>query len=105
MPLHIGKIIRDIAKKKGMSHAVLAKKINTTRQNIQSITNRETIDTGILKKISEVLEHDFFQYYRLNLEIKEIKQEAQKEDSESILALLHSAIDKFTRLKKSFPGK
>ena len=40
-----------------------AKKINTNRNNVYDIFTRKTIDTGLLLKIGEVLDHDFFQYY------------------------------------------
>ena len=101
MAIHIGKTIRIVLKSKGVSHSALAKKINTTRQNIQSITKGETIDTGILIKICEALEHDFFQYYRLNSEIETVKLSAKKEDIDILYDLLSSALEKISRLKKA----
>jgi hypothetical protein len=40
-----------------------AQRINTNRNNVYDIFKRETIDTGLLLKISHVLEHNFFHYY------------------------------------------
>lgn len=103
MPLHIGKIIKEVAKKKGISQATLARRINTTPQNIQSISKRQTIDTGMLQKISEVLNHDFFQYYRHGLELRENKNESQVDEAETIYQLLSLSLEKLGRLKKSLP--
>ena len=59
----IGEYIKKVLKEKGMSVTDFGKRINTHRRNIYDIFERKSIDTGLLQKISEVLEHDFFQYY------------------------------------------
>lgn len=63
MPLHIGKIIRQRLEETGMNKSEFARRINTTPQNIYGIFKRKSIDTDLLKEISQVLEYDFFQYY------------------------------------------
>ncbi|MFH1322149.1 MAG: hypothetical protein ABII90_16045 [Bacteroidota bacterium] len=63
MNLHIGKKIREIVKKSGLSVTEFAWKINYSRRNIYSIFTKESIDTGLLTRIGDVLEHDFFNYY------------------------------------------
>jgi hypothetical protein len=59
----IGKIIEKVLREKRIPVNEFAKKINTNRNNVYHIFRRETIDTGLLVKIGEILEHDFFQYY------------------------------------------
>ena len=59
----IGKIIEKVLREKRVPVTEFAKKINTNRNNVYHIFNRETIDTGLLIKIGEILDHDFFQYY------------------------------------------
>ncbi len=61
--LHIGKQIREKMKEKGISVSLFAKRINRSREAMYSIFKRKTIDTGLLQKVSTVLEYDFFQLY------------------------------------------
>ena len=46
-----------------MGATELGSLINTSKQNIYGIYKRRTIDTGLLKKISQALEWDFFALY------------------------------------------
>ena len=61
--VHIGKKIKDIWKQSRLKGTEFASSINKDRQVIYDIFKRETIDTGLLQKISKVLDHDFFVYY------------------------------------------
>jgi transcriptional regulator with XRE-family HTH domain len=61
--IHIGKIIKEVIKQKGFRQVLLAESINTSKQNLQNIFERASIDTNMLLKISKVLNHNFFQYY------------------------------------------
>lgn len=61
--VEIGKKIEEILRKKRIPIVEFAQKINTNRNNVYSIFRRKTIDTGLLLKISEILEFDFFQFY------------------------------------------
>ena len=63
MKMHIGKIIKEAVKTSGMPVTEFAKKINYSRRNIYSIFGKESIDTSLLAKISQVLEKDFFVHY------------------------------------------
>lgn len=65
MALHIGKLIEKRLKETGMTKAEFARRISKTSQNVYDIFDRETIDTGLLLKISEVLTYDFFQHYSI----------------------------------------
>ena len=63
MKVHIGKKIREVVKKSGFSVTKFAEKVNCSRRNIYSIFHKESIDTGLLTRIGDILEHDFFSYY------------------------------------------
>ena len=59
--LHVGELIIDVRKDKGIRSSDLADRINRARQTIQNIYHRESIDTDLLFAISEALDHNFFQ--------------------------------------------
>jgi transcriptional regulator with XRE-family HTH domain len=62
--VHIGKKIKQQLTVKKMSVQAFALKINTTRNNVYNIFERQSIDTELLYKICIILNHDFFQYYK-----------------------------------------
>lgn len=63
--INIGSIIEQKMIAAEMSTAKFSKLIGKTRSNAYDIFTRTTIDTELLKKISEVLNYDFFQYYAI----------------------------------------
>ena len=65
--IHIGKLILQQVKSSGINRSEFARRINTTRQNIDNIARRESIDSLLLFQISEVLQFDFFQLYTSQL--------------------------------------
>jgi hypothetical protein len=67
--VHIGQKIKGVVESSGISAIDFAKKINRTRDVAYKIFARETVDTGLLQKISVVLEHDFFNYYSHELPV------------------------------------
>lgn len=58
--IHIGSRIREKVNTSGMTVTEFADKINYSRRNIYSIFSKESIDTSLLFKISEVLKYNFF---------------------------------------------
>jgi len=63
MNLHIGKKVKEELQQQGISVSVFAKKINRSRNVVYDIFERESIDTDLLQKISEVLKYNFFNLY------------------------------------------
>lgn len=61
--VHIGHKIKEVVHDTNISVKEFSSKINKSRTVVYSIFERRTVDTELLKKISEVLKHDFFQYY------------------------------------------
>lgn len=61
--VHIGKKIKEVVKEKGIRVTDFSEKINCSRRNAYSIFGKHTIDTGMLLRISRIVEHNFFKYY------------------------------------------
>lgn len=61
--MHIGEKIKARAKELRIGPTELARAIKTSKQNVYGIYLRESIDTGLLQKLSKALEFDFFAYY------------------------------------------
>ncbi len=72
--IHIGKEIEKIYTESGIKMVVFAKKLNTVPRNVYNIFSRESIDTEILVKVSEILKYDFFRlYYSSKIDLPIIK--------------------------------
>jgi transcriptional regulator with XRE-family HTH domain len=67
--LHIGKEIEKQIKLNGISKSEFARRIAKSRQNVEDILKRESIDSALLYKISSVLKFDFFEPYSNSLGI------------------------------------
>ena len=61
--MHIGKLIREQVDRQGKSVVWLASQLSCSRTNIYKIYERPSIDTGLLLRISQVLNFDFFALY------------------------------------------
>lgn len=58
--MHIGNLIQEELKRQGRSVTWFASQLFYTRPHIYKIFSRATIDTGLLQRISKILNHDFF---------------------------------------------
>ena len=65
--IHIGQLIETELKKQERSPTWLARKINCERPNIYYIFKQASINTELLRLISQALNVDFFQYYSNSL--------------------------------------
>ena len=70
MEIHIGKLIKNRLEEIGMTKTEFARRINRTSQNVYDIFDRKTIDTGLLFKISTILDSNFFERFSLKLNSK-----------------------------------
>jgi hypothetical protein len=61
--MHIGGKIKERAKELRIGPTELGRMIKTSKQNVYSIFERDSIDTALLQKLSKALEFDFFTYY------------------------------------------
>lgn len=75
MPIHLGKLIQDKAREKKYSQQDLGELINRSKQNVGDIYKRQSIDSELLLKLSEVLEYDFFSVYYEDKNLKSVRHE------------------------------
>jgi len=62
--VHIGKQIETELRRQERSVAWFARNLYCERTNVYDIFKRKSIDTELLLRISIILRHDFFRYYR-----------------------------------------
>jgi hypothetical protein len=62
--VQIGARVQEVFESRNMKLSVLADQLGTVRQNVYRIFKKKDLDTGLLIKISEVLNHNFFHYYK-----------------------------------------
>ncbi len=58
--IHLGNMIKRELKAQGRSVSWLARTINMERSSIYKIFDRNSLDVGLLIRISVVMDHDFF---------------------------------------------
>lgn len=97
--VHIGKKIKEVLGESKFSVIEFAEKISRTRDVVYKIFAKENIDTGLLQKISQVLEHDFFSYYSHELPIV---KEPGKVGYTKKTDLISSLGDELKAMKKRF---
>jgi transcriptional regulator with XRE-family HTH domain len=87
MTVEIGHKIKDVFDARNMKLTEFADELGTVRQNVYRIFKKRHLDTGLLLKISQVLDHNFFQYY--------VPQQTQStcEDNEQTLQLRSQLTD------------
>lgn len=58
--MHIGQRIKEVVKERGITVVTFARSIPCSRENVYRIFKNENIDIFLLKRISHVLDYDFF---------------------------------------------
>lgn len=66
--MHIGKLIREQVDSQGKSVVWLANQLSCSRTNVYKIYERPSIDTGLLLRISLILQYNFFAPYSEKIE-------------------------------------
>lgn len=61
--VNIGQCIKEELERQERTVSWLARKLNCHRSVVYRIFNKNSIDTGMLKSVSEILNHDFFKVY------------------------------------------
>src|SRR5689334_25234453 len=64
----IGSKIQSVFESRNIRLSDFADELGTVRQNVYRIFKKKDLDTGLLTKVSEVLNHNFFHYYNTNAE-------------------------------------
>lgn len=75
MTVNIGEIIKTKALEKNLSQEKLGRLINKTKQNVNDIFKRKSIDTDLLLKLCEVLQYNFFEHYYDEEPLKSMRNE------------------------------
>lgn len=81
--INIGQKIKEVIEIRGMAKTELARRMNMTSSNVHKIFMRKTIDTGLLMRLSVLLEHNFFRYYSENESKKEMVHLQMSEPDEN----------------------
>lgn len=96
-PVEIGQKIKEVFDNRHMKLTDFADELGTVRQNVYRIFRKRHLDTGLLLKISQVLNHNFFQYYtspdQSALEQHNRKSQQAEQDYQRQLELSKKEID------------
>jgi len=60
--IHVGKLIRERLKAEGKSVVWLAQELGCHRTNVYNIFEKNSLDTNILRRISIIMQYNFFDY-------------------------------------------
>lgn len=63
MERNIGEVIKMRLESTGMSKAELARRLHMSPANVHKIFKRSSVDAMLLRKISNILDYDFFQHF------------------------------------------
>lgn len=58
--MHVGKRIQEVVKERGLTVVGFSRALPCSRENAYKIFHRNSIDSGLLERICQVLDHDFF---------------------------------------------
>lgn len=74
MVIEIGHKIKEVFDNQNIKLTDFADELGTVRQNVYRIFKKRHLDTGLLLKISQVLNHNFFQYYTATTDSEGVQQ-------------------------------
>ena len=107
--IEIGEKIKEVFDNRNMKLTEFADELGTVRQNVYRIFKKRHVDTGLLLKISQVLNHNFFQYYVPrpdDLENEKIKfLRSETSDYQKQLELSRKEIDYLRKIIKLMEEK
>ena len=107
--IEIGPKIKEVFENRNMKLTEFADELGTVRQNVYRIFKKRHLDTGLLLKISQVLNHNFFQYYVANprdLEDEKIRfLRTETADYQKQLELSRKEIDYLRKIIKLMEEK
>jgi len=109
MSIHIGEIIKNLVKSKGIRVTDFADKINYSRRNVYEIFDKKTIDTGLLIKIGNIIGKNLFLLYVSDKEIAEHKAEKKSTNDELVetvaqLKSIVTSLEKIDNVKFKKPA-
>ena len=60
--IHVGELIKERLKEEGKSVVWLAQELGCHRTNVYNIFEKSSLDTNILRRISIIMQYNFFDY-------------------------------------------
>ena len=60
--IHVGELIKERLKEEGKSVVWLAQELGCHRTNVYNIFEKNSLDTNIIRRISIIMRHNFFDY-------------------------------------------
>lgn len=110
MNVDIGQKIKEVFDAQNKKLTDFADELGTVRQNVYRIFKKQHLDTGLLLKISQVLNHNFFQYYvndpGAGVGSEDLKKLAsQAQDNEQQLLLARKEIEYLRKIIKLMEEK
>jgi transcriptional regulator with XRE-family HTH domain len=91
--IQIGPKVQEVFESRNMKLSDLADRLGTVRQNVYRIFKKKDLDTGLLTKISEVLDHNFFHHYKTPNDAAEQPVDKEVTDLKGQLDLAKKEID------------
>ena len=70
MSIHIGKEIEKKTRERGMTVVGLSRELGCHRTNVYRVFDSPTVDTGLLSRLSIILNYDFFKLYSEDIAYK-----------------------------------
>jgi len=67
----IGEIIKQRVAASGISKTELARRLHMSSANVHKIFKRSSVDAGLLRELSNILDYNFFQHFETGLKRKE----------------------------------
>lgn len=92
--VHIGERIRELVRKNKLTDSRFGDLIGLSRPGVQKIYPKEYLDTELLQKISQALDHDFFAEFSKGLGMVEEKEESFGLDRQEDLSRLFQILEK-----------
>lgn len=82
--VHIGRLIDYMLEKRGLTYAQFARLLHCDRTTVYYLVRSKSIDTDRLLRISQILDHDFLQYYYIENNSHRLTVELPQEKIEQI---------------------
>jgi len=102
----MGKKIQRYAKSQDINMGWLAEQVNLNRRSLYNAFEREDLNTDLIRKFSEVLKHDFFQYLSGESSVSEPKVEYEAKQPKIIINIVDAEpgeeTDEFIKMMNAF---
>lgn len=100
---HIGELIHSVFLKSGMTVTEFTDKICCARVNYYKIKKKGRLDTDLLKKISEVLNHNFFADIANDIKLAQSNEtDEERKDREAVSIFIEVVPKVLKKLKADF---